>query len=185
MFAVAVLELSYLFDCADGMLARQRKRASREGHLFDFFTDEGKATLLVSAMSLHLYLQGGYGPWLVLLPPRHPAFLIGGLVVLLIVANALSLTTFLRHPVISGKETPVEAFYEGESNGTSSPLRRVVHLVLMVLRFINHYPSHIWLIVLVGRLDIFFWIYGATHMLYVVKGWLGVVYRFGRFDSST
>ena len=41
--AVAVLELSYCFDCADGMLARFKKLASKTGHLFDFFTDELKA----------------------------------------------------------------------------------------------------------------------------------------------
>src|SRR5436309_3046958 len=52
LLAIGVLELSYLFDCADGMLARYKKLASKEGHLFDFFTDELKATLLVAALGV-------------------------------------------------------------------------------------------------------------------------------------
>src|SRR5262249_15015435 len=35
IIAIFVLELSYLFDCADGMLARHKKLASKQGHLFD------------------------------------------------------------------------------------------------------------------------------------------------------
>src|SRR5687768_6333436 len=46
LIAVGVLELSYCLDCVDGMLARYTKIASKEGHLFDFFTDEIKAVLL-------------------------------------------------------------------------------------------------------------------------------------------
>src|SRR6266487_4693926 len=53
--AVLVLEISYCFDCADGMLARHRQVASKAGHLFDFFTDELKAELLVAALALRLY----------------------------------------------------------------------------------------------------------------------------------
>src|SRR6202046_4881187 len=59
--AVAVLELSYCFDCADGMLARFKKLASKTGHLFDFFTDELKAVLLVASLGVRLYRTGGYG----------------------------------------------------------------------------------------------------------------------------
>ncbi len=61
LIAVVVLEVSYLFDCADGMLARHKKIASKEGHLFDFFTDELKAILLAGALALRLYRAGGIG----------------------------------------------------------------------------------------------------------------------------
>src|SRR5689334_8435604 len=33
LIAIATLELSYLFDCTDGMLARHKKLASKSGHL--------------------------------------------------------------------------------------------------------------------------------------------------------
>ncbi len=45
--AAILLEVSYCFDCVDGMLARHKRVASTVGHLFDFFTDELKAVLLV------------------------------------------------------------------------------------------------------------------------------------------
>src|SRR5437762_2365609 len=50
--AVVVLEVSYLFDCADGMLARHKALASKTGHLFDFFTDELKAALLAACLGI-------------------------------------------------------------------------------------------------------------------------------------
>jgi len=43
--AVVVFELSYVLDCADGMLARWRGTASPVGHLLDFLMDELKAFL--------------------------------------------------------------------------------------------------------------------------------------------
>lgn len=45
-WAVLAIELSFLFDCRDGILASHRKLASVQGHLFDFFTDEVKAVML-------------------------------------------------------------------------------------------------------------------------------------------
>ena len=33
---------------------------------------------------------------------------------------------------------------------------------------------------LAGRLDVFFWIYVAINLLYLARGWLGIVLRFGR-----
>ena len=52
LIAIAILELSYCFDCADGMLARWKKLASKSGGLFDFFTDEAKAILLSAALAV-------------------------------------------------------------------------------------------------------------------------------------
>ena len=57
---------------------------------------------------------------------------------------------------------------------------RVAQLVTTFLRFLNHYPSHIWLFALAGRLDVFFWIYVAINLLYLARGWLGLILRFGR-----
>lgn len=179
LVAVAVLELSYLFDCADGMLARHKKIASKEGHLFDFFTDESKAVLLVAGLGLRGFRTEGLGPWLQPIPPLWFLFAtIGGVVV---VASATSLTNFVRRPELTGKETPVEAHYETVEKQTSvSPARRLVELILTFLRFLNHYPSHIWLFAAFGRLELFFWIYVANNLLYLGQGWLGLLLRFGR-----
>jgi len=181
LVAVLVLELSYLFDCCDGMLARHKKIASKEGHLFDFFTDELKATLLVTALGLRLWRTGGWAidgsTW----PAGAPHFLVAGMLGVAIVASAISLTNFVRRPELTGKETPVEAHYETlEQKKPASPVGRVAELVMTFLRFLNHYPSHIWLFAALGRLDVFFWIYVVNNSLYLARGWLGLMLRFAR-----
>jgi len=176
------LELSYLFDCADGMLARHKGLASKEGHLFDFFTDELKATLLMAALALRLYGGGGYGVDLRYREPHDALFLEVGILAVVVVASAISLTNFVRRPELTGKETPVEAHYETveQSRAERSPVQEAAAGVTTFLRFLNHYPSHLWLFALVGRLDLFFWIYAFNNLAYLGRGWLGLLVRFGR-----
>lgn len=185
LVAVALLEVSYLLDCADGMLARHKKLASKTGHLFDFFMDECKATILAAALALFLYRRGGFSflpqPW----PVGDPRFLVLGIAAVLVVASGLSLTNFVRRPELSGQETSVEAHYEANPEAKhQSPLRAAAGMVLTFLRFLNHYPSHIWLWALLGRLDVLLVVYTALYALYLAKGWLGLVVRFGRFDPK-
>jgi len=181
LIAVGVLEVSYCFDCADGMLARYRKTASKAGHLFDFFTDELKAELLVASLALRLYRTGGLGLDGSVWPPYARGFLLAGILGAVVVASAISLTNFVRRPELSGRETTVEAHYETvEKVVPKSPLAKVAGLFATFLRFLNHYPSHIWLFAAFGRLDVYFWIYIALNVLYLSRGWLGLVIRFGR-----
>ena len=179
---VVVLELSYLLDCADGMLARHKKIASKEGHLFDFFTDELKAVLLAGAIGVRLWETGGLGIDGAAWPARDARFLLAATVGVAVIASATSLTNFTRRPELTGKETPVEAHYEtvGETKPRSLA-GRLVALPMMLLRFLGHYPSHIWAWVAAGRLDVFFWIYVTINALYLGRGWLGLTLRFGRF----
>jgi hypothetical protein len=179
--AVAVLELSYCFDCADGMLARFKKLASKTGHLFDFFTDELKAILLVAALAVRCWRMGGLGIDLALWPGGDPRFLLAGIVGAVTVASAISLTNFVRRPELSGRETTVEAFYESvEATKPASAAARVAGLLAMLLKWLNHYPSHIFLWAIVGRMDAYFWIYVALNGIYLARGWLGLILRFGR-----
>ncbi|MBW2528502.1 MAG: CDP-alcohol phosphatidyltransferase family protein [Deltaproteobacteria bacterium] len=182
LIAVGVVELSYLFDCADGMLARRKKVASKQGHLFDFFTDEIKAVMLAGALGVRLWRTGG---WVVdgsFWQAGHTGFLLAGIGAVAVIASATSLTNFVRRPELSGKETPVEAHYEAlDRSEPLSLLQRAVGLVLTFLRFLNHYPSHIWLFAALGRLDLLFWVYGGINLLYLGRGWLGLALRFGRF----
>ncbi|XYI01617.1 CDP-alcohol phosphatidyltransferase family protein [Sorangium sp. So ce1128] len=179
--AIAVLELSYLLDCADGMLARHKQLASKEGHLFDFFTDELKAVLLSGALSVRFFRGGGLGLDGALWPAGDPRFLLAGVVGVAVIASAISLTNFVRRPEISGKETSVSAYYETVAEQRPrSPAARAAALVTTFLRFLNHYPSHIWAFALAGRLDVFFWIYVLINGLYLARGWLGLLLRFGR-----
>jgi phosphatidylglycerophosphate synthase len=181
LWAVAVLELSYCFDCADGMLARYKKLASKTGHLFDFFTDEAKAVLLAAALSVRAYRAGGLGVDGAMWSPGDPRFLLAGIAAVVIVASAISLTNFLRRPELSGRETTVEAFYEANAkNAPASPMKRAAGLVMTFLQWLNHYPSHIWVWALFGRLDAYLWLYLALNAVYLARGWLGIFIRFGR-----
>ncbi len=182
--AIAVLELSYCFDCADGMLARYRKVASKVGHLFDFFTDELKAILLVGALGVRAWRAGGLGPLGERCVPGDDVFLLGSVVGVIVVASAISLTNFVRRPELSGRETTVEAFYEASAQAAPPPssLRRALGLAATFVRWLNHYPSHIWLWALAGRLDVYLWLYVALNGAYLARGWLGLTVRFGRFE---
>jgi len=185
--AVAMLEASYCFDCADGMLARHKKLASKTGHLFDFFTDELKALLLVAALAVRSWRAGGLGLDGRLWAPDDSRFLLAGVAGVLVVASAISLTNFVRRPELSGRETTVEAFYEtaaAPAHLSPVPLAslaaRVASLVATFLKWLNHYPSHIWIWALLGRMDAYLWLYVALNALYLGRGWLGLVVRFGR-----
>jgi hypothetical protein len=178
--AVAVLELSYCFDCADGMLARFKKLASKTGHLFDFFTDELKAVVLVAALAVRSWRAGGFGIDARIWAPGDDRFLLAGIAGVAIVASAISLTNFVRRPELSGRETTVEAFYEADGARAAGAGARLASLVATFLKWLNHYPSHLWIWALAGRMDMYLWLYIALNALYLGRGWLGLVLRFGR-----
>jgi phosphatidylglycerophosphate synthase len=179
--AIVVMEVSYCFDCADGMLARFKGLASKAGHLFDFFTDELKAVLLVAALGVRAWRVGGLGVDAQMWVQGDHRFLLAAVAGVTVVASAISLTNFVRRPELSGRETTVEAFYEtATAMAPASPLARVASLLTTFLRFLSHYPSHIWIWAIAGRLDAYLWLYIALNALYLARGWLGLVVRFGR-----
>jgi phosphatidylglycerophosphate synthase len=189
LWAILVLEISYLFDCCDGMLARHKKLASKTGHLFDFFTDEVKAAALVVGIGLRLSLTGGYAPIWEGGPKIGQAsstyFHLATLAGLFVITAAISLTKLQRHPDMSGKAQSVEAFYETVGNeGPRSLVARVAGSAFTFLRFLNHYPSHIYVFALLGRFDAFFFMYVGINGLYLAKGWLGLLLRFGRAGNA-
>src|SRR6185369_3489757 len=94
-----------------------------------------------------------------------PMFLIAGLAGVIVVSQAISLTNFIRRPELTGKETPVEAHYETvEQQKQRTPVQWAAWAVTTFLRWLGHYPSHLWLFALLGRLDLFFWIYILIHL---------------------
>jgi phosphatidylglycerophosphate synthase len=175
LVAVVVLEVSYCLDCADGMLARYKKLASKAGHAFDFFTDEMKAVLLAGALAVRAWRAGGYGFDARLWEAGDARFLLAGVAGVIVLASAISLTNFVRSPAVSGREATVEAYYE-----TVQQKRSVGALLTTFLRFLNHYPSHLWIWALVGRLDVYMWLWIGLNALYLARGWLGLAIRFGR-----
>jgi hypothetical protein len=131
--------------------------------------------LLVGAFALRAWRAGGYGIDGHLWVPGDPRFLLAGMAGVAVMASAISLTNFVRSPAVSGREATVEAYYE-----TVQQKKSVGALLATFLRFLNHYPSHIWLWALVGRLDAYMWLWIALNALYLGRGWLGLVLRFGR-----
>ncbi len=167
--AIIVFELSYVLDCADGMLARLRGIASTKGHLLDFLMDEIKAFVLLGAVATRLYREHS--------DPRYLLLGIGGLVCL---ATGIAITTFQRRPEIAG---PLPAASATETQ--RSLLSRLVGLPMSIAKFLIHYPSYILYVAIAGHIELYFFPYIAVNALYVLKSfaWLGL--HFGRFGSKS
>jgi hypothetical protein len=165
VIAMAVYELSYVLDCADGMLARHRGGGSPQGHLLDFLMDEIKAFVMLAAVAVRLWLDHG----------RDPTFLLLGLLGVVALASGVGLTTFLRRPEIAPPAAPPQA-----SPSSVSAVRRVVGWVEAIARQIMHYPTYIWLAAALGRMEWFFYPYVAVNGLYALRALAQVGVRFGR-----
>jgi phosphatidylserine synthase len=173
--AVAVLEFSYVLDCADGQLARLKHQSSPVGAHLDFLMDELKAFLLVAAIGIRLWRADGHEFWLV-----------EGLLGLVVVACAISLTTFIRRPEYlsyTGVARPQSAGDYGDGFSSQLSAARstsVVGLVEDLGRFLIHYPSYIVFVAVADQLDIFLHVYIAINAAYAGRSLLGVALKLGR-----
>lgn len=166
-----IVELSYLFDCADGQLARLKNMTSQIGGHLDFLMDEFKALLLVGALAVRLWMVDGQVMWLFI-----------GLGALFLVSAATSLTNFIRRPEYAG-----QTIAPGESAKKraipKSLVGKVLWLVETVARYFVHYPSWIiWaaiggfflpldtaLLFLVPFLGVYFLYLGRTGLAVLLK----------------
>lgn len=160
VLGVLVFELSYVLDCADGMLARVRGIASPAGHLLDFLMDELKAFAILAAISVRLATDHD----------EH-RFLQIGLFGLVMLASGTALTTFLRRPEIAG---PAPA------QPTKPRSLGPIAIVERIAKFFIHYPSYIWAAALAGRLELYLYPYVIVNALYAARTLAGVALRFGR-----
>lgn len=166
---VAAVELSYLFDCADGQLARVTGRTSEVGALLDFLMDELKALLIVGALAARWRLHGGGGEWALWV----------GLGTLVIVGSALSLTKFIRTPEYA-RATGTRQLRHGESAGAArSANRSPLWPVEAAARLISQYPVTLPVFAAFDRTHIFLYAYAAVHVLYLGRTALGVLVRLG------
>jgi phosphatidylglycerophosphate synthase len=162
--AVALYEISYVLDCADGMLARLRGGGSTEGHLLDFLMDEIKAFLVLAAVSVRLWRD-----------EHETHFLLVGIFGLVALASGIALTTFLRRPEIAGPRAA-----EAPPGGAPSFLRRSVALAEAAARQLIHYPSYILLVAFTGKLTLYLYPYVAVNALYAIRAMAQVTLRYGR-----
>jgi hypothetical protein len=156
------------------------------GAHLDFLMDELKAFLLIAAAGLRLWFASAR-PW----------WLIEALLGLVIVASAISLTTFLRRPeyaaatgakVGSGAGDYGAGFDEAPAAGGAgervkagfSPLRAVEALGKLIV----HYPSYILFVALADRLDLFLHAYVLMNGAYAARSLLGIALRLGRRPAA-
>jgi phosphatidylglycerophosphate synthase len=177
--AAAVIELSYILDCVDGQLARLTGTSSPIGAHLDFLMDELKAFLLVAAAGVRLWRDDGRALWLV--------EAVAGLVV---VASAISLTTFLRRPeyaAATGATVSTGAGDYGDGFGQpAAPARRLSPLRLLeaIGRFVVHYPSYILFVALANRIDIFLHVYIFMNAAYAARSLLAITVKLGGRRAS-
>jgi hypothetical protein len=162
--AIVVFELSYVLDCADGMLARLRNVQSTPGHLLDFLMDEIKAFLILGAVAVRLWREHG-----------DARFLLLGIAGLVVLATGIAITTFQRRPEIAGPAAPGPV-----ASRPVSLVRQVVGWVERGAKFLIHYPSYILYAALIGRIEIYFYPYVAVNALYAARALAGVALAFGR-----
>ncbi|HYP97955.1 MAG TPA: CDP-alcohol phosphatidyltransferase family protein [Polyangiaceae bacterium] len=162
--AVVVFELSYVLDCADGMLARWRGTASPVGHLLDFLMDELKAFCLLAAVAVRLFQE-----------QQDVRFLLLGLFGLVALASGIALTTFVRRPEVAGPGPSA-----GGNSAPRSFVRRIIGLIESGAKFLIHYPSYLLYVALIGRIELYFLPYIAVNALYAARAFAGVAWRFGR-----
>ena len=174
LLGVALLEFAYVLDCVDGQLARLRGTSTPIGAHLDFLMDELKAFLLVAAVGVRLWRGDGRVEWL-----------LEGLLALVAVAAAISLTTFVRRPeyaaatgatVGHGRGDYGEGFVAATEPTGFSPKRAIE----AAGSFIVHYPSYIVFVALADRLDLFLHAYLLVNAAHVGRTLLVITFKLGR-----
>lgn len=173
LVSAAILELAYLFDCADGQLARLKGMTSDVGAYFDFLIDEVKALLLVGAVSVRVWLETGVDWWLVL-----------GIAGCALVSIATSLTNFVRRPEYAGKEIRPGAS-AAQPQMPKGLVAKVLWVVQRTASFVVHYPSWFVFIALADGIEgfdgakWFLYLFLGVYTLYIGKTGLGVLLKLG------
>jgi phosphatidylglycerophosphate synthase len=197
---IALYEISYVFDKVDGMLARARGVQSPVGHLLDFLMDEVKAFVILAAVASGAYLETG-----------RVELLYWGLCGVVCLASGIGITTFQRRPevlaaaAVSAARSTSASASASESPSSSAPtsdstdavssasaagaapknvVRAAISLAERIGRFFIHYPSYIWIAAVLGDARIYLYPYVAVNVLYFARSMLGLLVRYGRFETA-
>lgn len=167
LLGVAMVEISYVFDCVDGQLARVTGRTSPVGSLFDFLMDELKAYVLVGALAARWHLHEGGGAWALFV----------GLITLVVVGSAIAVTKFTRTPEYAEATGTAQVAHGTAVGRKSGPLWPIQ----MVARLVSQYPVTLPIFAAFGRMDVFLYAYAGVHLLYLGQTTLVVLLKLGRF----
>jgi phosphatidylglycerophosphate synthase len=167
-----LLEASYVLDCVDGQLARLKGMCTPAGAHLDFLMDELKAFLYVAAVTIRLWLSTGK-VW----------YLVVGLLGLVAVAAAISLTTFMRRPeylAAGPPPPPPPADDKYAVPKPRSPLALGVVAAEFAGKWVVHYPSYFLYLAILNFVEGYFFVYLAAHVAYLARSLLQIVLRLGR-----
>lgn len=166
-----LVQLSYLFDCADGQLARLKSMTSEVGSHLDFLMDELKAMTLAGALGVRLWMMDGEPYWL--LVATAGVFWVGA---------ATSLTNFVRRPEYAGVEVK-----PGDSARKrampASLIGKVIWLAEAVARYFVHYPSWIMWVALAAFVlpfdaaIVFLVLYLGVYTVYLARTTLAILLK--------
>lgn len=173
LLAALALQASYIFDCADGQLARLTGKTSGVGAFLDFLIDEFKALILAAAAATRLWRTTQDEVWLI-------AATLG----VMLVAIATSLTTFVRRPEYAGEE--IKPGVHKEKPIPSTLIGKSIWLAERIAQWLIHYPSwflYVALLDFIPGVDgslLFFVAYMGVYALYVARTSLAVLIKLGR-----
>ena len=151
-----LVELAYLFDCADGQLARRTQQTSLLGAEFDFLVDEVKAYLLIGSLSVYWWATND----------KATIALLWGIGGLLALAVALSTTRFIRSANVQADGTMGQHAH-GDS-AVARSRRGPFWWLLMPARLITQYPQSLPFVVFFGAVDLFVILYTGLHAIYAL-----------------
>ncbi len=163
VLGVFFLELAYLFDCADGQLARRTGRTSSLGATLDFLIDELKAFAMLASLTLYWWS----------LDLSNMAPLLWGIAGLLSLASAISMTRFVRSDAMQ-QTGLVRKAEHGDSAKTRSA-KGPFWFLLLPARLITQYPQSLPFFILFDRVDLFIMVYTCLHVGYAA-GRLGQIF---------
>ncbi len=188
--AAVLLYVSFVFDCADGQLARAKGQTSTVGSYLDFLMDEIKAVALIAACAGRLAIDGTAMPGLpVSVTSISAVWLAIGLGGAVIAASGCSVTTFMRRPeyfeaVTGAKAERVPGFtaLRPAAEKTPAPQRRLSPLLAVewLGKLCLHYPAWFYIPAFLGRLEWFLLPYLLAHTLYLGRSGFIILLRLGK-----
>lgn len=146
VIGVLVLQLSFVFDCSDGEIARLTGRKTKFGAFFDSCSDRLKETLLFSVLAYHLYAESADTQFL----------LIGGAA-----AIGMLLVGYLREAKRS--------FWQGQADAEFS-LTKTMYLGTVDLTIFS-----ISFAVLAGYEEWLLWLFAVASVPMLIKQFLSAV----------
>ncbi len=157
----ALIQLAFIFDCMDGMVARHKGLNSPVGLKLDSLVDALKALVIVPAVGYRLYTETD--------EPLILFLALGGQV---LVPSGILLTNFMRSPEFTGKKTHSRRAYRSG----------VVGMAMRFFSFVLHYPSWLLVPLVFGRLDVFLYVLLSAYALYCGYALLIILVRTARYS---